>query len=129
MEISSHLGQITATGVHPTLPTVTAFQTGDLIQKEHRGEQSTVWGKTECGDVEMWRCRKDENLLLPRMWVGHLIQAFTQRPQPQKKEIVQNALAVETLEYENIEGPVVKIMMTKSFCCSMYLSWSQCWHH
>lgn len=41
--------------------------------------------------------------------------AFTQRPQPQKKVIVQKRYAVEALEYECLEGPTVEVMMIKIF--------------
>lgn len=46
---------------------------------------------------------------------GTFYSAFSQRPQPQKKEIVQERLAVEALEYECLEGSTVEVMMIKSF--------------
>lgn len=63
MEISSHLGQCTATEVHPTLPSVTAFQTVGLREKKCRGEQSALWGKIRSVEMQkIWALSVSKNV-------------------------------------------------------------------
>lgn len=77
VQVSRHLGQIAVKGTHPTLLSLPAFQTVSLTEKPHKDDQSTHRGKVK--SVEM---QKIWAVLSQRMWVQHLTQPFSQRPQP-----------------------------------------------
>lgn len=87
-----------------------------------RWTKHTLRKYKECGDTE------NTSTCCHREQVEHLIQAFSQRPQSQKKEIVGNHFGSRSTGIWMLRRSYNRGDDGKKLCFSIYLSWSQCWH-